>query len=240
MNFGDNNSWWEQIPPVTRNILAVTAIVGIADFVLGKWHIDIVNWFGLYNWGWSAFHGGQSFHIWQPVTYMFLHSGFWHFFCNMFAVWMFAPVIEREWGAKKFLIYYIVCGVGAALTQELTWLASTVAYPAATIGASGAVFGILLAFAWLFPDQKMFLLFIPIPISSRIFVLLYALFELTAGVANLSGDNIAHFAHLGGLVFGYALIKYWQWKDKNDDKKGRFKVYDGKDFSNYHYKDPIK
>lgn len=236
----ENNSFLEQMPPVTRNIIAINAIVGLTDFVLGKWGIDLVNWLGLFNFGYSAFHGAYSFHIWQPFTYMFMHSGFWHFFCNMFAVWMFGPIIEREWGAKRFIIYYMVCGIGASVVQEFTWALATGDYPAVTIGASGAVFGILLAFAWLFPEQKMFLLFIPIPISSRIFVGLYALLELAAGFSGLPGDNVAHFAHLGGMVFGFVLIKIWQYKDNNKGRKGRFQVYEGRDFSEYHYKDPIK
>ncbi|MBQ9339224.1 MAG: rhomboid family intramembrane serine protease [Paludibacteraceae bacterium] len=233
------NNWWTSIPPVTRNILAVNIIVFLTDMLFRRFGVDFPLWLGLNNWGYSAFNfsGIGSFHIWQPFTYMFLHSGFGHLFCNMFAVWMFAPVIEEEWGSRKFLTYYIVCGIGAALTQEIVWIFTNGAYPAITIGASGAVFGILLAFAWLFPEQKMFLLFVPIPISSRIFVGLYALLELVAGVASIQGDSIAHFAHLGGMIFGYALIKYWQHKSNH---KNRFKVYDGKDFSNYHYKDPIK
>ncbi len=225
------------MPPVTRNILAINAVVGLADWVFGRLGFDLVSWLGLFNWGYSAFHGMRSFHIWQLFTYMFMHSGFGHFFCNMFAVMMFGPVIEREWGEKKFLIYYLVCGVGAALVQELTWLLAIGSYPAVTIGASGAVFGVLLAFAWLFPEQKMFLLFVPIPIPSRVFVGLYALLELSAGFSSIPGDNVAHFAHLGGMVFGYILIKYWQHKSNH---KNRFKVYEGKDFSKYHYKNPIK
>lgn len=233
----DWRRFWEQLPPVTRNILAINLVVGLADFVFDHtFHFNIVEWLGLFNWGYSAFHGAQSFHIWQPFTYMFLHSGVSHWFCNMFAVLIFGPIIEQEWGSKKYLIYYLVCGVGAALVQEVVWMLSSGAYPAVTIGASGAVFGILFAFAWLFPEQKMFLLFIPIPIPARWFVGLYAFFELTAGVVSLS-DGIAHFAHLGGLLFGYLLIKYWQYQSNH---RNRFKDYEGRDFSGYHYKAPLK
>lgn len=223
---------WEQLPPVTRNMLAITAVVGLADFVLGSFGIDLVYWLGLMNIGWSSFHGAGSFHIWQPLTYMFMHSNVWHWICNMLAVWMFGMTIEREWGSKKYLIYYLVCGIGAAIVQELVWMMTTHG-PAVTIGASGAVFGILFAFAWLFPEQKMFLLFVPIPIPSRVFVAIYALFELSAGVASVNSDHIAHFAHLGGMLFGWLLILWWKHKD--DERKNRFQ---GKDFSNYHYKDP--
>lgn len=234
-----DNSWWNRIPPVTRNILAINVVVFLADLLLSRMGMNLSSWLGLCNWRYSAFSYavGNSFHVWQPLTYMFMHSGFGHIFCNMFAVWMFGPVIEEEWGSRKFLVYYLVCGLGAALTQELVWMYAIGGYPGVTVGASGAVFGILLAFAWLFPEQKMFLLFVPIPISSRIFVGLYALLELVAGVASIQGDHVAHFAHLGGMIFGYALIKYWQHKSNH---KNRFKVYEGKDFSDYHYKDPIK
>lgn len=231
---------WEQLPPVTRNLVAINLIVWLADAVLARIGlIDLTSWFGLFSLRYSAFHGAGSFHIWQLVTYMFMHAGFDHFFFNMFAVLMFGTVIEREWGSEKYLTYYLTCGVGAGLVQLLMWW---LFYPGAavTVGASGAVFGILLAFAWLFPEQKMFLLFVPIPISSRVFVGLYALVELFSGVAHFQGDSVAHFAHLGGMLFGYLLIKYWQEKNNKKNGGGRFKIYEGKDYSNYHYKDSIR
>lgn len=230
---------WDNLPIVTRNILAINIVVLLlCETVKTIFHFDLTWYFGMFNASYSAFHGGASFHIWQPFTYMFMHAGFWHLFCNMFTILFFGPTIEREWGEKKFLIYYIVCGVGAAIIQQLTWML----HPglACTVGASGAVFGILFAFAWLFPEQKMFLLFIPIPLSSRVFVAIFALIELFSGVAPLAGDNVAHFAHLGGMLFGYLLIKYWQNQNNDENKGGRFKIYEGKDYSGYHYKDPVK
>ena len=109
----------------------------------------------------------------------------------MFAVLMFGPLLEREWGERKFLLYYLVCGIGAALIQELVWMAFMPGMPGVTIGASGAVFGILFAFGWLFPDTPLFLLFIPVPIRARVFVIGYAVIELFAGLANFAGDNVA-------------------------------------------------
>jgi membrane associated rhomboid family serine protease len=178
----------------------------------------------------------------------------------MFAVWMFAPVLEKEWGTRKFLIYYFVCGLGAALVQECVWALRIehllVSYPAeiedaqyasqvVTIGASGAVFGILFAFGWLFPDVRMFLLFFPIPIRARTFVLIYAAIELLAGFSHISGDNVAHFAHLGGMLFGFLLL--WWWKNGEKRKKW-FKSFDdteeddsrGKNFSDYHYQQRVE
>lgn len=209
--YQNSGSWWQNLPPVTRKILAANVIVWLISSVLERVGMDLSGIMGLWSWSFSAFGPlNYSFHIWQPLTYMFMHAGFWHLFCNMFAVLMFGAAIEQRWGSKRYLIYYIVSGLGAALVQELIWMYFGHGMPAVTVGASGAVFGILLAFGWLFPDVKMFLLFVPIPIPARIFVALYALFELSAGIANTAGDNIAHFAHLGGMLFGWLLILYWQ------------------------------
>lgn len=181
-----------------------------------------------------------GFHIWQPLTYMFMHANFRHLLCNMLAVWMLGAELERAWGAKRYLTYYLFCGVGAALVQQLVWLGTG---PGITVGASGAVFGILLAFGWLFPEVRMFLLFLPIPIRARTFVFIYALFELTSGIASVSGDNVAHFAHLGGLLFGGLMICWWQfvepwlrrmkwpWQNKRTLNSSK-----DKDYSGYHYR----
>ena len=166
---------------------------------------------------------------------MFLHANFWHFFCNMFAVIMFGPAIENQWGSRKFLTYYLVSGVGAAIVQELVWMLTMHGAMGVTIGASGAVFGILFAFGWLFPEIKMFLLFIPIPIPSRIFVALYALFELFAGIYGAAGDNVAHFAHLGGMLFGWLLLLYWiRAPHLHFGKK-----HEEQPFTAYHYQAPV-
>ena len=209
------------IPIVTRYLLVANLIVFLLTSILLRHGIDLNSLCGLH------YISAPSFHWWQPLTYMFLHADFGHIFFNMFAVWMFAPMIENEWGARRFIIYYLVCGLGAAFVQEAVWMmmlsnmsgaydAATLAYYAGmlnTIGASGAVFGILFAFGWLFPDVPMFILFIPVPIRARTFVIIYALVELFAGlgsVAGLTADHVAHFAHLGGLLFGWLLILYWR------------------------------
>lgn len=223
---------WENTPVVTRNLLAISFIAWLADIVLDKLGLPLSPLLGLVNISRGAFHGFGTFHIWQPITYMFMHASFGHWFFNMLAVWMFGMAIEREWGAKKYLFYYMACGLGAALCQEIVWQLTG---GVLTIGASGAVFGILAAFAWLFPEQRMFLLFIPIPIPSRWFVALYGIFELFGGIASVSGDNIAHFAHLGGLATGLLILLYWKYKDNN-----RFRKYESKDYSGYHYKEPSK
>ena len=204
----------------------------LLTLVFKKFGIELVGILGLFN------YSSPYFHWWQPLTYMFMHSGFSHLFFNMFAVLMFGPVLEREWGEKKFIFYYLVCGLGAALVQQLVWSMLSTDL-AVTIGASGAVFGILLAFGWLFPDVPMFIIFVPIPIRARIFVIIYAVIELFAGIANFSGDNVAHFAHLGGMLFGLVLLLWWKYGPKWDlsrlfKRKGVENDKD-KDYSDYHY-----
>ena len=218
------------LPTVTRYLLIANLIVFLLAALLQRYGIDLNSLCGLH------YVSSSSFHFWQPVTYMFLHADFSHIFFNMFAVWMFAPMIEQEWGARRFAIYYLVCGLGAALVQELVWMAMlsnmSATYGAAaisqyagllnTIGASGAVFGILFAFGWLYPDVPMYIIFIPIPIRARTFVIIYALIELFAGlgsVVGLTADHVAHFAHLGGFLFGWLLILFWKktnWQEPGE------------------------
>lgn len=247
------------IPTVTRYLLIANFIVFFLDAILQRYGINLKALCGLH------YLSTQTFHIWQPVTYMFLHANFSHIFFNMFAVWMFAPVIEQEWGARRFAIYYFVCGIGAAVIQELVWMLmlsnmsgsyspEALIYYASmlnTIGASGAVFGILFAFGWLFPDVPMYILFIPIPIRARTIVIGYALIELFAGLGSVAGftaDNVAHFAHLGGMLFGWLLILYWkktnwrepgEWWRKIKDRFGTYERLDssekGGKFDDYHY-----
>ncbi len=237
------------IPVVTRYLLIANFMIWMLTAILLRYGISLNDIGGLH------YYSAPTFHFWQPITYMFLHADFWHIFCNMFAVWMFGPIIENEWGAKRFLIYYAVCGLGAAFVQEVVWslmLVNMAAnYGAAslavfssmlnTIGASGAVFGILFAFGWLFPDVPMFLLFVPVPIRARVFVIIYALVELFAGlgsVIGLSSSHVAHFAHLGGLLFGWLLIIWWrhpEWKEKLFHRHPKLDSTKGTDYEDYHY-----
>ena len=178
----------------------------------------------------------------QLVTYMFMHGGWMHIFFNMFALYMFGGVLESFWGPKRFLLYYMVTGIGAGIIQQIFWtieftpMLNEINQQIAsnfhnapmliqqkklfldnpnfvTVGASGAVFGLLLAFGWLFPEQRLFVFPIPFPIKARIFVLIYGVAELSLGVAQFSGDKIAQFAHLGGMLFGANLIIYWKRKN---------------------------
>jgi membrane associated rhomboid family serine protease len=143
---------------------------------------------------------------WSLVTYMFLHADIYHILFNLFALWIFGQAIENLWGSKRFLLYYMLCGVGAAVIHMFVG-----GYFTYTLGASGAVFGILLAFGMMFPDRYIMLLIPPIPVKAKYFVLFYGLFELFNGLS-MPNSGVAHFAHLGGLAVGFVLIKYWGLK----------------------------
>ncbi len=170
------------------------------------------------------------FHWWQPVTHMFMHGGFWHLFFNMYTLYIFGSVLERVWGTKKFLIFYFVTGLGAALIhtgvewiQMQSWLSQAAEGSAAamssihalkmtpTVGASGAIYGVLMGYAMLYPDSVLTLMFPPVSMKAKWFVLIFAGIELVTGMTGVGG-GIAHFAHLGGLIFGFLLIMYWKKK----------------------------
>lgn len=231
----NSGGFMDRIPVVTKNLIIINLLFWVASLALPKVGIDLVEWLGLH------FPGARDFYPFQLVTYMFMHDthSFSHVFFNMFAVYMFGRVLEQMWGPKRFLIFYMVTGIGAGLIQELTWfydLKDVISAPQElinigggqilgkedfynlfiTVGASGAVFGILLAFGMLFPNVPLYLMFIPIPIKAKYFVIFYGLAELTMGVASFRGDSVAHFAHLGGMLFGYILIKYWQKRNINN------------------------
>ncbi len=272
----------EVIPPVVKNLLIINVLVFIATAVIGKQGIDISDYLALHHWS------SDKFRIWQLLTHMFMHGdvghsnalydeGFMHLFSNMFGLWMFGSILEQYWNSKRFLIFYLLCGFGAALlhlgvlsfqyhqlhqaisafnahpdvnafsqlfhkyhleniTPFSEFKSEWLKYPTddrfagtakslldqyytlqinePTVGASGAVFGILFGFGFLFPNTIMMLLFLPIPIKAKYFVAMYALFELYSGISNSAGDNIAHFAHLGGMIVAFIIIKYWNMTNR--------------------------
>jgi len=227
----NQSGFLSSIPLVTKNLIIINALCWIASLVFPKIGIDLIQWLGLH------FPGVKDFYVFQFVTYMFMHDtgSISHLFFNMFAVYMFGRVLENVWGPKRFLLYYLVTGVGAAIVQELVWLYMINSLASAngisiaqqialdpginhmiTIGASGAVFGILLAFGMLFPNAPLFIMFIPIPIKAKYFVIGYGVIELYLGISG--GDNIAHFAHLGGMLFGFFMIRYWKKKDQDNGR----------------------
>lgn len=216
------------IPTVTKNLLILNVLAYLVGMLFGNRAGGLNDLFGLH------FFLAPDFGLYQLVTYMFMHASLSHLFFNMFALWMFGCIVERTWGARKFLVYYMVCGIGAGLLQEMAQFAQfymlavenihgfsvsqimTVAKASAavinlwtTVGASGAIYGILLAFGMLYPEERMFIFPLPVPIKAKFFVVGYAAIELFMAFS-ISGDDVAHLAHLGGMLFGFLLIRYWR------------------------------
>ncbi len=268
------------LPPVVKNLLIINGLFFLASFALGSsFGIDLTDYLGLH------FLGAEKFRPYQFITYMFMHHDFSHIFFNMFALWMFGNALENLWGPKKFLIYYIITGIGAALIHylivyiEVTPILNTIdsflespsnnafvdfmnngklhvvseeiqnsmrefiprynallnSNPQAAlsssiefisqyrveylnapvvIGASGSVFGLLLAFGMMFPNSLIYVYF-AIPVKAKWFVMIYGAIELFSGFYNRPGDNVAHFAHLGGMVFGFLLLMYWRYQSRS-------------------------
>jgi membrane associated rhomboid family serine protease len=233
------------LTPVVKNLLIINGLFFLLKMSVSP---EIADLFVLHFWESSAMQP------WQFITHMFMHANFVHIMSNMFGLFIFGPHLERFWGSQRFLFYYIVCGLGAALCQLLWYQYQFTELMAiipdaeqmlqvikqeghalkfegkefadnnmnmlnslvnnGMVGASGAIFGILLAFGMIFPNVELMLLFLPIPIKAKYFVVLYGLYELNQGLANNPGDNIAHYAHLGGMLFGIVMILYWRKFDK--------------------------
>jgi membrane associated rhomboid family serine protease len=193
------------IAPLTRTLIIANVIVYGLQLVTGDWSIV---YFALWPWHTSKLPHVPPFEVWQLVTYGFLHGGLTHLFFNMFALFMFGSDIERSMGSNKYLTYYFTCVIGAAIAQVAV-MAITKGPPVPTLGASGAVFGILLAFAIAFPQRRLIVFPIPIPMPAWLFVTLYSLLELYLGIFQTQ-QGVAHFAHLGGAAAGYLLILYWR------------------------------
>lgn len=190
----------QKTTPVVLNLIIINAIVFVAQIVFDKtW--GLTNKIALYS------YNSGGFEPYQLVTHMFAHGGFLHILFNMYALWMFGSVLERVWGAKKFLIFYLVCGLAAGLTQM--FLSNGEA-----IGASGAVMGLLAAFAYTFPNTEFFIIPIPFPIKAKYMAAIYAAIDLFGGFQPGNGDGVAHFAHLGGLIMGFILVIIWNKTDK--------------------------
>ena len=189
-----------QTPPVVLNLIIINVLIFMATALLPKAGNAIMEYCAL-----SL--GTPFFHVYQFITYMFLHVNFEHIFFNMFALWMFGRTLEYELGQKRFLTYYMVCGIGAALIQYLTALAFG-EFPLVLVGASGAVMGLLLAFGVLHPNAVIMLLIPPIPKKAKWFVVIYGVIELFLGWRGVG--NVAHFAHVGGMLWGFLLLQWWK------------------------------
>ncbi len=228
-------SRFEILPPVIKNLLIINGLVFFAQITIKNTAFGTLEDI-------FALHTFQSelFKPWQFITHMFMHGDFLHLFGNMFALWMFGSVLENVWGQKRFLTFYFVCGLGAALChmialyvesqqiiQEFNSLSleDRIKYTyavdgilnSATVGASGAVFGCLVAFGYLFPNSEIRLpILLFLPIKAKWFVIGYIAFEIFASLKNSAGDNVAHLAHLGGALFGFLLV--WTWNRTNRQK----------------------
>ena len=213
------------IPPITKNLLIINVLCFFTSLAFRSHGIDFDELFGLH------FFLASNFRPWQLFTYMFMHANWSHLFFNMFAVWMFGRIMEQTMGRNRFLFYYLTCGLGAGLAQELVQMVEYWYYgfgnygqinlgdaivPMAdylnrwnTVGASGAVYGILLSFGMTFPNERLFIFPIPVPIKAKYFVVGYAIIELLSALS-LSSDGVAHMAHLGGMLVGLLLLLYWR------------------------------
>jgi membrane associated rhomboid family serine protease len=224
---------FQLIPPVIKNLVIINVLIYLAQSTLGKeFDHSLTNLFGLHD------VRAPVFRYYQVVTYLFLHGGWDHVLFNMFALWMFGSILENYWGPKRFLVFYIVCGIGAAVAHLAVLYPQMTSYyieyhnasfaeqqqyaddyylalNGATIGASGAVFGCLAAMGYLFPNSLIYLYFF-VPIKVKWFVLGYAALELFAGVRSTAGDNVAHWAHLGGGLVGLLLVIYWNRSNRRN------------------------
>ncbi|MBQ8098893.1 MAG: rhomboid family intramembrane serine protease [Bacteroidaceae bacterium] len=223
-----------QTPPITKNLIIINVLLFFAMIVGERWGLDLNAMLGLH------FVKAPDFRLYQLLTYMFMHANTTHIFFNLFMFWMFGRTMETVWGPRKFLLFYLVCGIGAGLLQELVQLVqyhmegldqvSMIATDYGrmrtgdylnlwtTVGASGAIYGILLGFGMTFPNERILLLIPPIPIKAKYMVIASAVIELLLGM-NSQGDNVAHFAHLGGMLFGWLLIRHWN-KQEQRTKSG--------------------
>ena len=219
-SYGSNRGgFMSNIPTAVKNIIIINVLVMIMISLNEEFMIEK---FALF------YPTSPFFHWWQPVTHMFMHGGFFHLLFNMYTLFIFGSVLERVWGPKKFLIFYFATGLGAAAIhtgvewiQMQSWIAQAAEGTQSalmaihtmkmtpTVGASGAIYGVLMGYAMLYPDAILTLIFPPVSLKARWFVLIFAAIELVAGITG-TGAGIAHFAHLGGLIFGYLLIYSWK------------------------------
>jgi membrane associated rhomboid family serine protease len=201
MSFNKPGSSFQRTTPIVLNLIIINGLVFIAQLFMDKSY-DLTNILALYPYGTS------QFKPYQLVTHMFAHASFIHILFNMYGLWMFGTVLERVWGPKRFLIFYLVCGLAAGVAQAL------LVHDAAAIGASGAVMGLLGAFGVLFPNTEFFIIPFPFPIKAKYLVAIIAAIDIFGGFHPGAADNIAHFAHLGGLVMGLVLVIIWNKTNK--------------------------
>lgn len=215
--YDNGNNFISQIPTVTKNLVAINILMFIATLV--NENFMVANFAMFYP-------ASPFFKPWQILTHMFMHGGFWHIFFNMYSLLMFGSILERSLGPKKYLIFYFVTGLGAvALHTGVEWMQARVfiangiaqAYQqllvTPTLGASGAIYGVLIGFAMLYPQARLMLIFPPIPVKAKWLVIIFVAIELFLGINGFQ-EGVAHFAHLGGMLFGWLLIRWWRKQGK--------------------------
>jgi len=229
---------FSNITPVVKNLLIVNIIFFVASYLLRN-IFDMDRWLAVY------YFNSPNFKLWQIISYMFMHGNLMHILFNMLALYFFGPILEYSVGPKRFLSLYFICGIGAIILQWIVQAIQVhgitggfvIAHPeldssymafgqvaqqlyniynTPIVGASGAIFGLLVAFAMLYPNMEMMILFLPIPIKAKYIVPGYILIEIWSGVGQQSGDNVAHFAHIGGALFGFLVVKFWRLNRPNN------------------------
>lgn len=199
-------SFQELLSSMTNRLVFITVVIYFA--VQQGLFANVLTGFEMFGWQTSRFAP------WQLLTHMFLHGSISHLAFNMLALWWFGRSLERVWGVQRFLIFYLVCGIGAAVISQLVdqFVLGSVSVYTSTVGASGAIYGLLVAFAMMFPNFKFMMIFLPVPVAAKHFVPVILLIDLAAGFTGFSifGQNIAHFAHLGGAFMGFLMIRYYQ------------------------------
>lgn len=228
MAFNNYGNRFQSTTPVVLNLIIINVLVFLAQMVFGSREgLDpVTDLFALHH------YKSEVFRPYQLVTHMFMHGGFFHLLFNMLALWMFGSVVERVWGPKRFLTFYLICGVVAALTQMASytfdfWQYDHMAMSAefeqqyqlalrmgATVGASGAIMGVLAAFGYLFPNTELFIMPIPFPVKAKWAIMGIIALDVFGGISRVPGDNIAHFAHIGGAITGFLIVLYWNRTNK--------------------------
>lgn len=225
---------FSNLPPVLKNLLIINILCFIATLYYSHGGADPVGeHFGVY------YFNSPNFRPWQLITYMFLHGGWEHILFNMFALYSFGAILEYTMTSQRFLVFYFVCGIGAVIFQMIVQAYEVhaitgginIAFPelessylqygqnaqklydifnVPMVGASGAIFGVLIAFGMIYPNAELMILFIPVPVKAKYIIPVYILIELSLGISQFGGDNVAHFAHIGGAIIGFILVKMWR------------------------------
>lgn len=210
MSYYNSGNRMQRTTPVVFNLLIINGLVFLVQQFLTATNIN--EWGPLYG------YKSEFFKPYQLITHMFMHGGIAHILFNMFGLWMFGSVLEKVWGSKKFLIFYLICGIVAGIAEMFVLkdvlvfkpeLGQNVLYLGQAVGASGAIMGIMAAFAYLFPNTPLYVMFIPVPVKAKYVIPGFILIDLFGGLYNVPGDNIAHFAHLGGAAMGFILVLIW-------------------------------